>query len=357
MVSIDSSKNNPLPIEDNPLPELILTDGHLYPWVSAVGGTLPVHPEENPLPSIPQEAPELTDGTGVEGIKLYASRALGRARMWALALALEILRDAGLMGMKDVTFSMFFKPLVGHLGKSTARVAWNCLRGISPNRNKTKGKYRRDAIQNRKKLLELFVIFAHSYNKVRACNSDKQLAVGRPETTVDIPSEGELAELLLRAGLIEEADINDQNVFKSWNSLSIKKHYRGLIGTGEYVKRNGERQYPRSELAKLTDCSLSTARKDAEWTDTKVEPMEPSKKPFKKEDRETLPANFTDLEEAQKKGLFPGGIHFEPYLGDAWFPYTKTGYDACVATGTKRVMECRYQASKYYPSDSVQIIQ
>jgi hypothetical protein len=247
-------------------------------------------------------------------------------------------------------------PLVEHLGESATREAWNSLRGIPPNRHKHKGKYKKDTIQNQEKLLELFVNFAH-YNTLllKESNFHKQFRPGRPETTVDIPSEKELTELLLRAGLIEESDINGKNVFKPWEAFASKADYRSLIGTGEYVKRHGAKAYPRSELAALTGCSLSTARKDADRTDTKVESQDVLRKPFKEEYRKNLPDDRDALKRDQKSRVLPGGIHFQTDNGKK-FEYTKNGYDACIATGTKLVLECRYQASKYYPSEKVEII-
>lgn len=292
-----------------------------------------------------------------EGIKLYASRALLRARLPALARALEVLRDQNMLGKEGITFAEFSACVEYILGPSATRAAWDSLNGRRPNQHQPKGKYNRDATQNQAKFLELLMNFSlSSFKNLRKSNFHQKTQRGRPIATIRLPSEGELDQLLLYAGLIEDQDINNENVWKSEASLRSTPTYRAIIGVGAYVESNGERQYARHELAKLTGCSIAVVRKDATRVDMRVEVMPVIRCPFKDEDFDCLPADHVELEWAQKNGLIPPGRHFQTYLGDKSFEYTKKGYLACKETGTKQVMDCEYQASKYYPTGKIQTI-
>src|SRR5689334_21085190 len=103
-MSFSSGRNESKNIIFYPLPEIILTGGHLYPWMPTPPPLLTTTAKTPEIISIPQELVEYRDGD-FEGIKLYASRALSHAQLEPLSRALEILRDQNMLGRQGVTFS------------------------------------------------------------------------------------------------------------------------------------------------------------------------------------------------------------------------------------------------------------
>jgi hypothetical protein len=361
--NIDLSKRNiPLDIENEPIVWTTMADGKRYvapPMERQPCATVPTKVPVPVIVAVPQ-AETTPRWDGYQGIKLYASRALFRANLEILARGLEILHDADLMGKKGVSKKDIEDCALPVLGASGVRGLWDVLNGRAPNRHETKGEYDRDAFQNRDRFMELLVSFSPSYNNkyLREEKTHQKIGRGRPSSYVNIPSEKELTQLLLNSGLIEKADVNDQNVLKQHSDLKSKAAYRAKIGVGEHVKRNGEGQYTRRELADLTGCSLPTVRRDAvKVLGMRVDTMPKNRKPYPAKYRDSLPVDHIAKEKQEALGNIPFGVHFETSLGDEQFEYTQAGWDACKATGTKCVMECTYVSSKYYPSEKVTLIE
>jgi hypothetical protein len=287
----------------------------------------PIVPIKAPEPTITHvsQAPTEPRWDGYEGIKLYASRALLRAGLEVLARGFEILHDSDLMGRRDVLFSEISERTEPVMGKSGTRALSDIFNGKIPNRHPTNGKYNRDEQENRKKLMDLLVSFAHSSNtNTRGDKTHQKIGKGRPKKRINPPSEGELAQMLIAAGLIERTDINDNNVLKERGDLATNWNYRAKIGVGEHVKRNGEGQYKRSVISNLTGQSLSTVRQDAvKYMAMRVDSMPPNREPYSDKYREALPVDHVELEAWEKHEVIPAGYWFENFLGDQQFEYTQ----------------------------------
>ena len=366
-----SGRNNPLPIEKYPLSELILTNGHLYPWEPNEVAWAPTKAPKVKFRNIPAELKVSKPGY-ITAISSGTSRALHRAGMYNYERAYKLLVYMGYAG-QAVFRHEFIDLLSEYFGPSTARMAFDEFSGKLSNRHASKDSYKHQVSKGRKLFTELVVKIAHvstittmlQQAKITT-NSGKR---GRKFSKwVYIPKEEDLISVLIAAGLANEADKLEflESIPEPYVTLAnAADHKAWVMGT----KVDKKAQYSRAYLASFTDISVGSVRKYAERMGIEVTPNPPERIPLKKDEIPNLPKDEVEYDRWVALELIPEGTHIETkvivisqsgYQRTKWesFSYTRSGAEAAVEyskkhLGSGHIFEAHYSMSTYDPSNSV----
>jgi hypothetical protein len=322
----------------------------------------------------PQSAAPVITPITIRGISIGTARALLRAGMPHLAMAVEILTDKG-YATKVISRSELTHILAGFLSKEQARKAFDEFSGKPSSRYSKKGVYKQGVAKKIETFRE-FLVKMSSINILKHLNLDNlttnspvskrgRVGEGRPsKAVVYIPSEAELKTLLKGAGFIcgdvtIRRDAKLQGEFATWpvkplDAFEKSSSYKDFI-MGYQVYQHGEGKYSRKQLTDPIGDQPRNARRRAQRLGFTVTPNDPKLRPLKQADVERL---IPKDEEARLQWIANGWCTENDYIKNSRvdrkrYRYTWEGYRQARETSkTGKVYRARDEMSTYDPSTS-----